>query len=74
MTHILMKEQLMATKFSPDRLSEIIDKQLARPGVLAVLLPRAEAERVVQLLDDLADRLADEAAMEAALFQLEDTL
>ena len=51
-----------------------IDKQLARPGVLAVLLPRAEAERVVQLLDDLADRLADEAAMEAALFQLEDTL
>ena len=38
MTHILMKEQLMATKFSPDQLSEIIDKQLARPGVLAVLL------------------------------------
>ena len=37
MTHILMKEQLMATKFSPDQLSEIIDKQLARPGVLAVL-------------------------------------
>ena len=34
----------------------------------------AAQERVVQLLDDLADRLADEAAMDAALFQLEDTL
>ena len=74
MTHILMKEQLMATKFSPDQLSEIIDKQLARPGVLAVLLPRAEAERVVQLLDDLAGRLADETATAAALSQLEATL
>ena len=46
----------------------------ARPGVLAVLLPRAEAERVVQLLDDLAGRLADETATAAALDQLEATL
>ena len=57
-----------------DSLVEIIDKQLARPGVLAVLLPRAEAERVVQLLDDLAGRLADETATAAALNQLEATL
>ena len=64
----------MTIKRTPDQLSEMIDNQLAQPTVTAVLLPRAEAERVVQLLDDLADRLADEAAMEAALFQLEDTL
>ena len=57
-----------------DSLVEIIDKQLARPGVLAVLLPRDEAERVVQLLDDLAGRLADETATAAALNQLEATL
>ena len=39
MTHILMKEQLMATKFSPDQLSEIIAVTLA----LAVLAPLSGA-------------------------------
>ena len=61
-------------KRTPDQLSEMINNQLAQPTVTAVLLSRADAERIVEQLDDLADRLADEAAMEAALFQLEDTL
>lgn len=64
----------MATKFPPDQLSQMIDNQLAQPTVTAVLLSRADAERIVEQLDDLADRLADEAALDAALFQLEDTL
>ena len=46
----------------------------APPAEAAVLLPRAEAERVVQLLDELAGRLADETATAAALNQLEATL
>ena len=61
----------MTIKRTPDQLSEMIDNQLAQPTVTAVLLSRADAERIVEQLDDLADRLADEAAMEAALFQLE---
>lgn len=64
----------MTIKRTPDQLSEMIDNQLAQPTVTAVLLSRADAERVVQLLDDLAGRLADETATAAALNQLEDTL
>ena len=36
----------MATKFSPDQLSEIIDKQLARPGATGDHLFRADREDV----------------------------
>lgn len=64
----------MTIKRTPDQLSEMIDNQLAQPTVTAVLLSRADAERVVQLLDDLAGRLADETATAAALNQLEATL